>query len=72
MNQVATIQQKSKWSIEVIQKIASPEEYAIYKNAGLKEVVVQGKKQLIRGIDLDYTETGFRPVYSCSNRSAIS
>jgi hypothetical protein len=51
------IREATGWSDEIIDAIGSMEEYEIYKNAGLKEAEVNGRKCLIReDIDLDYED----------------
>lgn len=48
------IKEETGWSDEIIDAIGSWEEYEIYKNAGLQEVEINGRKCLIRtDIDLD-------------------
>lgn len=42
------------WSDEITRYITSPEEAEIYKNAGLREVEIDGKKALIRD-DIDFS-----------------
>lgn len=55
MNQVAKIQQESKWSAETIKQIRSWDEYLVYKNAGLKEITINNQRLLLKGdIDLNY------------------
>lgn len=50
------IKEETGWSDEIIDNIASMEEYEIYKNAGLKEVEIGGKPALIRD-DIDWDQT---------------
>ena len=48
------IKEETGWSDEIIDAIGSMEEYEIYKDAGLVEAEINGKKCLIRSdIDLD-------------------
>lgn len=54
MNEAAIIQVDSELPIEVISQLHSFDEYLVYKNAGLKPVMVKGKTALIQNIDLDY------------------
>ena len=54
MNEAAKIQQETGWSLDTISKIKSTEEYELYKNAGLREMVVDGRTMLVRDIDLTY------------------
>lgn len=61
MNQAATIQKESGYPLEVIKQFHTTEEYAVFKEAGLKNVMVNGKSALVRG-DIDLTrldENGF-------------
>lgn len=57
MNEVAAIQQESKYPLDVIRQFHSVEEYEIFKNAGLTPKIVNGKTALIRKIDLDYVDS---------------
>ena len=54
MNEAALIQMDSNLPIDVISQIHSMDEYLVYKNAGLKPVMVNGKTALIQNIDLNY------------------
>ena len=54
MNEAATIQKESKWSLNTIKQMKSMEEYKIYKDAGLAEKVINGQKVLARDIDLKF------------------
>lgn len=54
MNEAAIIQSESKYPLDVIRQFKSMEEYQIYKDAGLKAGMVDGKLSLIRDIDLAY------------------
>ena len=49
----ATVQAESGYSDAIVDNIGSMEEYNIYKEAGLKEVEIGGKKALIRS-DIDW------------------
>ena len=49
------IKKETGWSDEIIDAIGSWEEYEIYKNAGLVEVEINGKKCLIRS-DIDWDQ----------------
>lgn len=51
----AKIKEEAGWSDEIIDAIGSMEEYEIYKNAGLKEAEIGGKKCLIRN-DIDWDQ----------------
>jgi len=53
----AKIKEETGWSDEIIDCIENMEQYEILKNAGLKEVEINGRKCLIReNIDLDYKD----------------
>lgn len=54
MNEAALIQADSSLPIDVISQMHSLDEYVVYKNAGLKPVMVNGKTALIQNIDLDF------------------
>lgn len=49
------IKEETGWSDEIIDSIGSLEEYEIYKNAGLVEAEIGGKKCLIRN-DIDWNQ----------------
>lgn len=49
------IKEETRWSDEIIDAIGSMEEYEIYKNAGLQETEIGGKKCLIRN-DIDWEQ----------------
>lgn len=49
----AQIEEETGWSDEIIESIGSMQEYEIYKNAGLVEAEIDGKKCLIRS-DIDW------------------
>lgn len=51
----AKIKEETGWSDEIIDAIGSMEEYEIYKNAGLQEAEIGGKKCLIRN-DIDWDQ----------------
>lgn len=51
MNEAASIQRESKWSLETIKSFHSNKEYELYKKAGLVETTVNGKKALVQKID---------------------
>lgn len=53
MNEAATIQQQSKYPLDVIKEFSSMEQYEICRQAGLIPQMVDGKTALIRTIDLD-------------------
>ena len=54
MNEAALIQADSGLPIDVISQMHSLDEYLVYKDAGLKPIMVNGKTALVQNIDLDY------------------
>lgn len=54
MNEVAIIQQESGLPADVISQMHSMSEYNVYKQAGLKPVMVNGKTALVQNIDLNH------------------
>lgn len=54
MNEAALIQADSNLPIDVISQIHSLDEYMVYKEAGLKPIMVNGKTALVQNIDLSY------------------
>lgn len=54
MNDVAKIQQESGLPKDVISQMHSMKEYNVYKQAGLKPVMVNGKTALVQNIDLNH------------------
>lgn len=48
--------EENDWSDEIINHIESKEQYEIYKNAELHETEVNGRKCLIKDIDMDYVD----------------
>lgn len=61
--EAALIQRDSKYPPDVIKQFKSMDEYMVYKNAGLKAEIVNGKTALVREIDLDYvSELGGKKV----------
>lgn len=54
MNEAALIQTDSELPIDVISQMHSLDEYLVYKDAGLKPIMVNGKTALVQNIDLDY------------------
>lgn len=54
MNEAAIIQADSGLPIDVISQMHSLDEYLVYKEAGLKPVMVNGRIALVQNIDLDY------------------
>lgn len=57
MNDVALIQKESGIPLDVIGQFHKMEEYEVYKQAGLKAFMVNGKTALIQPVDLDYVTT---------------
>lgn len=49
------IQNETGWSREIIDAIGSMKEYEVYKNAGLQEAEISGKKCLVRS-DIDWRQ----------------
>lgn len=58
MNEAATIQKETKWSLDVIKNIHSVKEAEIYKSANLTPQIVNGKQALVRKIDWDFKWEG--------------
>lgn len=54
MNEAALIQVDSDLPIDVISQLHSLEEYIVYKGAGLKPIMVNGRTSLVQNIDLNY------------------
>ena len=54
MNDAALIQADSELPLDVISQLHSMDEYLVYKNAGLKPIMVNGKTALVQNIDLEY------------------
>lgn len=54
MNEAAIIQDESNLPVEVISQLHSMDEYLIYRDAGLKTMMVNGKTALVQNIDLNY------------------
>ena len=53
----AKIKEETGWSDEIIDNIQNMKQYEVLKNAGLKEVEINGRKCLIKeNIDLDYAD----------------
>ncbi len=57
MNEAALIQVDSDLPIDVISQLHSMDEYLIYKDAGLKTMMVNGRTALVQNIDLNYVST---------------
>ena len=57
MNEAATIQKETGFPIEIIKQFHTTGEYEVFKEAGLKSVMVNGKAALVRGdIDLNLVD----------------
>lgn len=56
--EAATIQQESKYPVDVIKGFQTTEQYEICKEAGLTVKNVNNKAALVREIDLEYTKDG--------------
>lgn len=54
MNEAALIQADSNLPMDVISQLHSMDEYLVYKEAGLKPVMVNGRVALVQNIDLNY------------------
>jgi hypothetical protein len=63
----AKIKEESGWSDEIIDNIQNMQQYEVLKNAELKEGEINGRKCLIKEIDLDYTDAD-----GISNRDRIA
>lgn len=57
MNEAAAIQKESSYPLDVIKQFKSMDEYNVYKNAGLRTQMVNGKTALVRDIDLNFKST---------------
>ncbi len=57
MNEAAVIQADSNLPSDVISQLHSMDEYLVYKDAGLKTMMVNGRTALVQGIDLNYVST---------------
>lgn len=62
MNEAATIQKESKYPLDVIKNFKSVDEYKVYKQAGLRVDMVNGKSALIRDIDPNYKSPNSKGV----------
>ncbi len=63
----AKIKEETGWSDEIIDSIQDMEEYEVYKNADLHEVVIDGKPCLAKDINLDYVD----PKTGLTNRELM-
>lgn len=50
------VMEETGWSSEIAEKIETYEQYEVYSNANLTEATINGKKCLIKKIDLDYVD----------------
>lgn len=57
MNDAAQIQRESKYPLDLISQFKSKAEYEVYKQAGLRTQMINGKLALVRDIDLNYKST---------------
>lgn len=55
------------WSSEIVDCIENMDQYEIYKNAGLREAEIDGRKCLIKDIDMDYVD----PKTGLTNRELM-
>jgi len=63
----AIIKKETGWSDEIIDYIENMEQYEIYKKAGVHEAEIDGRKCLIKDIDMDYID----PKTGLSNRELM-
>lgn len=61
------IKEETGWSDEIIEAIKSKEQYEIYKKADLHEAVIDGRKCLVKDIDMDYVD----PKTGMTNRELM-
>lgn len=54
MNSVAQIQKESKYPLDLIKQFKSMNEYNVYRNAGLKAKMVNGRTALVQDIDSSF------------------
>ena len=62
-----SIREETGWSDEIIDSIESMKQYEIYKNADLHEVEINGRKCLVKNIDMDYVD----PKTGMTNRELM-
>ena len=62
------IKEETGWSDEIVDHIESMEQYEIYKIAGLHETEINGRKCLIKYIDMDYVD----PKTGMTNRERLA
>ena len=61
------IKKETNWSDEIIDYIKNMKQYEIYKKADLYEVIIDGKKCLVKNIDMDYVD----PKTGLTNRELM-
>ena len=61
------IKEETGWSDEIINHIESMDQYEIYKNAELHEEEINGRKCLVKDIDMDYVD----PKTGMTNRERM-
>lgn len=61
------IKKETGWSDEIINHIENMDQYEIYKNANLHEAEINGKKCLVKNIDMDYVD----PKTGLTNRELM-
>lgn len=65
--QKALIIKETGWSPEIVNAIENMDQYEIYKNADLHEVEINGRKCLVKDIDMDYID----PKSGLTNRELM-
>lgn len=63
----AKIIEETGWSKEIVDYIENMDQYEVYKNAGLHEEEINGRKCLVKNIDMDYVD----PKTGLTNRERI-
>lgn len=63
----AEIIKETGWSDEIVNCIESIDQYEVYRNAGLHEAEIDGRKCLIKDIDMDYVD----PKTGLTNRELM-
>ena len=61
------IKEETNWSDEIIDHIENMDQYEIYKNAGLHEEEINGRKCLVKDIDMDFVD----PKTGLTNRERM-
>lgn len=61
------IKEETNWSDEIIDCIDNMDQYEIYKKADLHEVEIDGRKCLVKNIDMDYVD----PKTGMTNRERL-